>query len=177
MRRIQFRKPKSFKQGVTLYVRATDQTGRRKYVKLNPKKPLPGVYCLRYEQDGKRKWQTVGTDLTAAMEAKYKAEARRFSGKEVVEPKAAVPRRKTLARFSTEFIEAKRLTKKSDGSRLDKETLSAYEQQVTQFLGTAGKTYADEIDAMDLRRYMNALESVGSCIERSATTTRALPPS
>lgn len=161
MLRIKFRKPKTLKQSIALYVRVTEEGGRRRYLRFNPLKSIPGIYCLRYEQEGKRTWETVGTDLAAAMEAKYKAEAKRYSQDPTIGLKASAPRPKTLARLRVDFLETKRLTKKSDGSRLDKETLSAYQQQVTEFLRAAGKTYANEIDAMDLRRYMNALEERG----------------
>jgi hypothetical protein len=54
---------------VTIYVRVTDADGHRHYERLNRRTPQLGpgkAYCLRHEVNGKRKWETIGTDLQAA---------------------------------------------------------------------------------------------------------------
>jgi len=63
---------------VSIYVRITDAQGHRHYERLNRRTPQlePGmVYCLRYEIEGKRKWETIGTDLQAAATARVRKES------------------------------------------------------------------------------------------------------
>jgi len=53
---------------VSLYIRITESTGKRRYERVkrgrNPQMCGPhDVYCLHFYQGGKRKWETVGTDL------------------------------------------------------------------------------------------------------------------
>jgi site-specific recombinase XerD len=110
--------------------------------------------------EGRRIWERVGVNV-------FKAESHRKIREGELELDQLTPALKTCARLTLadqedKFLELKRLTKKTDGTKLDKETLAAYEQQVTEFLAVAAKkTYADQIDGMDLRRYMAGLEEKG----------------
>jgi integrase len=58
-------------------------------------------------------------------------------------------------------LERKRLTKKQDGTALDKETIAAYEHTIPEFINITGRVYANDVDDMDLRRYMAGLEKRG----------------
>jgi hypothetical protein len=62
---------------VSLWIRQT-VGGKRRYVKPNKKRIYPEstVYCLRYAEGGKRRWETLGaTSLTAALAARATKEA------------------------------------------------------------------------------------------------------
>lgn len=160
------------RERVSLWIRIRTTEGKRPYCRPVPKKNgwaivngqkechlQDGVYHLRYEIDGKRIWQAVGTSYLAA-EARRKIR----DGELALNQGSAAPKtpaRVTLTEQKDKFMELKRLTKKRDGTRLDKETITAYEQQVTEFLLVAKKTFASEITGMDLRRYMAALEKRG----------------
>lgn len=117
-----------------------------------------GVYHLRYELAGKRIWEPVGI-LYIAAEAQRSIRNGELS---LGTNQPPTPARLTLAEQRDKFLEWKNLTKKQDGTKLDAETISAYEQQTAEFLLVATKkVYADQIDGMDLRRYMAALEKRG----------------
>lgn len=147
---------------VSLYLRI-NKGGKRAYVAADRKKQAKeGVYCLRYEVEGKRVWESVGESLNVALCALKDREIKFLKGELVsAAPKIHAAEKLTLAEQRTAFLELKELTKKPDGSRLDKETLSAYDQQVTEFLAVAKVGYAAEITGMHLRRYMAALEKRG----------------
>ncbi|MGH9636033.1 MAG: tyrosine-type recombinase/integrase, partial [Candidatus Angelobacter sp.] len=130
-------------------------------------------YALRYTFGGKQRWEGIGQSATEAISARdtrqwqirnmdtlpdlLKPAFAKEAETKPEEPKGG----KGLAQQKEKFLELKRLTKKPDGTRLDKETLSAYQQVVEEFLALAGKQNASEIDGMDLRRYMAALEAQG----------------
>lgn len=147
-------------QGQRRYVRPANKKSGMALVNGQAEKHIGAVYHLCYSLRGKQVWEGVGTDYLLA-EAKRKVR----EGELELNGNAAVPAtaaRLTLAEQKTKFLELKQLQKKSDGTRLDKETLDAYEQHVTEFLTVAAKkVFADQIDAMDLRRYMLCLENRG----------------
>jgi integrase/recombinase XerD len=161
------------REKVSLWLRIKTADGKRPYCRpvhkkngwavVNGKREChlqDGVYHLRYEIEGKRIWEPVGRSYLFA-DAQRNIRAGELSLNQV-SGATKTPARLTLADLKLKFMELKELAKKSDGTRLDKETVSAYEQQTTEFLGVLGKKmYADEIDGMDLRRYMSALEKRG----------------
>ncbi|MGA9508001.1 MAG: hypothetical protein WBV55_05070 [Candidatus Sulfotelmatobacter sp.] len=60
---------------VSLYIRITGAKGRR-YERVNRRNPQTGgFYCLHFYENGKRKWETVGTDLNAASAARLAKES------------------------------------------------------------------------------------------------------
>jgi hypothetical protein len=52
---------------VSLYIRITDEKGRRRYERIRRRSPQmcgeKDVFCLHFYEKGKRKWLSVGTDL------------------------------------------------------------------------------------------------------------------
>ena len=158
---------------VSLWIRIKTADGKRPFVR--PAKPKngwalvngvaerhleDGVYHLLYYVAGKQTWEPVGKDYFFAEAKRKMREGELGLNQGSAAPKT--PARLTLAEQKEKFIELKQLTKKRDGTRLDKETITAYEQQVGEFLFVAAKkTYASEIEGMDLRRYMAALEKRG----------------
>lgn len=148
---------------VLLYTRPTIN-GRRKYVPADPKlKNNQGTFFLRYKVDGKDVWETTHTKTyTFALAAAKNKESSLLLREAKATPDVPRPKvRLTLDDQRDKFIEMKELTKKPDGTRLDPETLSAYRHETEKFLSVAKKSYADEVDGMDLRRFMSTLEAEG----------------
>lgn len=123
---------------------------------------------------GKQRWEGVGLSASEAIHARDSRQWQinnmdtlpdllkpSFAKEPATQEEASGRSKRGLAHQKDKFLELKRLTKKPDGTRLDKETLSAYEQQVAEFLAVAGKEHADEINGMDLGRYMAAVEGQG----------------
>ena len=67
----------------------------------------------------------------------------------------------TLDAQKDKFLERKRLTKKQEGTGLDRETIAAYEHTIPEFIKHHGPGLSKDMDDMDLRRYMAALEKRG----------------
>lgn len=60
---------------VGLYIRVGDGKHRR-YERVNRRNPQTGgIYCLRFYENGKRKRESVGTDLNAASAARLAKES------------------------------------------------------------------------------------------------------
>jgi len=71
-------------QPVKLYIRTTDETGKRSYTVANLKKQADdGVYCLRVTVNGKRRWKSVGRSLKGALISKANVELQILEGKPV----------------------------------------------------------------------------------------------
>lgn len=139
---------------VLLYTRPTIN-GRRKYVPADPKlKNNQGTFFLCYKVNGKDVWETTHTKTyTFALAAAKNKESTLLLHEAKATPDVPRPKaRLTLDDQRDKFLELKELTKKPDGTRLDKETLAAYRQETTEFLAVARKLYANEVDGMDLRR-------------------------
>jgi hypothetical protein len=119
---------------VTLYIRITDEKGNRHYERVNRRKPQlnGGVYCLHFCEDGKRKWITVGTDINAALKARMEKESQLLTRPVEVEPSPGAPQ--SLEELRTAFIHDKKTTFKKDGSPLDADTITHYEQVTRIFL-------------------------------------------
>jgi len=148
---------------VLIYTRPTIN-GRRTYVPADPKlKNNQGTFFLRWKENGRDVYKTTHTETyTFALAAAKQKESELLLRESKATPEVPKPKaRLTLEDQRDKFIEMKELTKKPDGTRLDKETLSAYRQETAGFLAVAKKTYADSIDGMDLRRYMASLDARG----------------
>lgn len=117
-----------------------------------------GVYHLSYYVGDKRKQEGVGKHAVLAQRA---LEQRIASEPEEAPAPAPQQDRATLANCKDKFLAFKRTTAKKDGTPLDKETVDAYEQQVTEFLSVCKHKYPADVDGMDLRLYMAALRERG----------------
>ena len=111
-----------------------------------------GVYYLRFK-NGKRRYEPVGQDPFLALDAMHKKEHALALG--ICDAIATKP---TLAEFQREFLQLKRTTNKKDGTALDPETITAYDQQTLEFL-TCVKSQS--VTGQDLREYMAALRKRG----------------
>ena len=88
---------------VSLYIRITDEKGRRHYERIRRRNPQVcgqrDAYCLHSLEKGKRKWLSVGTDLNAANAARGQKEQELLllSKEESVQPKPSPAAPKSLA--------------------------------------------------------------------------------
>lgn len=93
-----------------------------------------GVYYLRYEHNGKRKWEKLGCCFMVAQKLRKLREAELENGVFATPAKATKKTPKplvlTLEAQRDKFLERKRLTKKQDGTALDKETIAKVGTQV-----------------------------------------------
>jgi integrase/recombinase XerD len=140
---------------VTLYIRITDQKGRRHYERVNRRNPQTGgIFCLHYfNPEGKRRWLTVGRDINQALEARFKKESDfRLQQKEGSMPAPAQP--KTLGELRDAFLHDKQTTFKKDGSPLDPDTISSYEKVTREFLDIVKHNLPSEITRQDLRDWI-----------------------
>ncbi|MGB7600355.1 MAG: site-specific integrase [Candidatus Sulfotelmatobacter sp.] len=146
---------------VSLYIRITEPNGKRRYERIkrgrNPQMCGPrDVYCLHFYQCAKRKWETVGTDLEAAVSARFKKESelavRSKEAEAQPEPSPTAP--KSLEGLRTAFIHDKKTTFKKDGFPLDADTITSYEKVTRAFLDITKRTLPGEITRQDLRDWI-----------------------
>ena len=95
---------------VSLYIRVTDEKGRRRYERIRRRNPQvcgpKDAYCLHFYEKGKRKWLSVGTDLNAANGARGQKEQELLllSKDEATRPKPLPAAPKSLEELRTAFI-------------------------------------------------------------------------
>ena len=124
---------------VSLYIRITDEKGRRCYERIRRRSPqvcgLRDVYCIHFYDQGKRKWLSVGTDLNAANAARHSKEQELLllSKEEFTRPKPARATPKSLEELRTAFIHDKRTTIKKDGTSLDPDTIHSLKSSPEAF--------------------------------------------
>jgi hypothetical protein len=89
--------------------------------------PRDGVYSLRYRIGEKRKWENLTCELFAVQKKSRLREAQIENDE--LKPSPVTPKRAaaiTLKLQEEKFLELKKLTKKSDRTKLDKHTVSSY---------------------------------------------------
>ena len=131
-----------------------------------------GVYHLRYTKAGRRVWENVGKDAVEALKKRNTVEWVLNNPEHVqmlrpdlreqmpaIAPPA--PKKITLAEQREQFLERKKLSRTKTGDELDKETLAAHSYVTEEFLSVVGKKYAEEIQDIDLLRWMDALRQRG----------------
>ena len=85
---------------VSLYIRITDEKDRRRYERIRRRNPQVcgprDVYCLHFYEKGKRKWLSIGTDLSIANAARGRKEQELLlvSTDEVTQPNHPTPHRR-----------------------------------------------------------------------------------
>ena len=67
---------------VSLYIRIADEKGCRRYERIRRRSPQmcgeKDIYCLHFSEKDKRKWLSVGTDLSIANAARGRKEQELF---------------------------------------------------------------------------------------------------
>jgi hypothetical protein len=137
--------PKARTTTLWMYV---EQSGKYRYVKMErsgkthaPKIKgdyKPGSYYLRYREGDKRKWESVGTDLTLALE-ELKARQAMLRAAEAAEPSS----RMTLESAISSYLSRVRTV---NGYKAHNRA----ERLFSEFRGALRKTYMDEIDLTGL---------------------------
>jgi len=137
---------------VSLYIRVTDEKGRRRY----ESESAAGIRkcadrktytASSYEKD-KRKWLSVGTDLNAANAARPKEqELLLLNEDEATQPKPSPPAPKSLEELRTAFIHDNKTTIKKDGTPLKPATIRSFEVVTRGFLDTIKGTFPSEVPA------------------------------
>jgi integrase len=115
------------------------------------------TYVLRYTDNSRRVWETVGKELDAALVAKKRREqiqAARKAGLELVagQPTIVPMERKTIAQAVSEYRAELTMTKA-------KRSISGYMFEVNQFTASCSKTYLDEVNREDLLRFIQSLRN------------------
>jgi hypothetical protein len=107
---------------VSLYIRITDEKGRRRYDRIRRRNSQVcgprDAYCLHVYEKGKRGWLSVGTGLNAANAARGQKEQELLfvNGDEATQPKPSPAVPKTLEELRTAFIHHQKTTIKKDGT-------------------------------------------------------------
>ena len=137
---------------VAVYTRATTGGSRRRYVKAT--RGSTGPFFLRYEIDGKRVWEGLGTRTYtfALADARSKESSLLREDATPAKPSPAAP--KYVEEFRTAFIHDKKTTFKKDGTPLDPDTISSYEKVTREFLDIIKKSNPSLITKQDLKDWM-----------------------
>jgi hypothetical protein len=131
---------------VSLYIRITDAKGRR-YERVNRRNPQTGgIYCLHFYENGKRKWESVGTDLNAASAARLAKESELLANPQ---PKTPTPSEaESLLENAIETYLANITALKS------KKTADGYAYTLNQFKASCAKARLADIRVQDLRDFI-----------------------
>jgi hypothetical protein len=108
---------------VAVYTRATTGGSRRRYVKAT--RGSTGPFFLRYEINGKRVWEGLGTRTYTFALADARSKASSLLREEATPPKPLPVASKSLEELRTAFIHDKKTTFKKDGTPLDPDTGAA----------------------------------------------------
>jgi integrase len=125
-----------------------------------------GPYGLKWYVGGRAQYSRVGDDLREAITAQENKQTL-LSAQNAAEKAGATlvteaPDRETLAQQKVAFIRLKEL------SNRDRETITAYENLISEFLTVSGKRYADQIVETDFLEFCNGLRKRGLS-ERTVT--------
>jgi hypothetical protein len=118
-----------------------------------------GQFQLRWYMGSRAVYKGVGLDLQEAITARdnqvanLEAERAASAAGRALVPDA--PGRVVLAEAKQRFIQKKRLVGR------DKETVTAYENLISEFLTGIGKIFADQIEEVDLLHFCDGLRKRG----------------
>jgi hypothetical protein len=136
---------------VSIYTRATTG-GSRRYVKAT--RGSTGPFFLRYEINGKRVWEGLGTRTYTFALADARSKESSLLREEATPPKPSPAAPKSLEELRTAFIHDKKTTFKKDGTALDPDTISSYEKVTREFLDIIKKSNPAQITKQDLKDWM-----------------------
>jgi integrase len=137
---------------VAVYRRATTGGSRRRYVKAT--RGSTGPFFLRYEINGKRVWEGLGTRAYTFALADARSKESSLLREEATPPKPSPAAPKSLEELRTAFIHDKKTTFKKDGTPLDPDTISSYEKVTREFLDIIKKSNPAQIAKQDLKDWM-----------------------
>jgi integrase len=137
---------------VAVYTRATTGGSRRRYVKAT--RGSTGPFFLRYEINGKRVWEGLGTRTYTFALADARSKESSLLREEATPPKPSPAAPKSVEELRTAFIHDKKTTFKKDGTPLDPDTISSYEKVTREFLDIIKKSTPAQITKQDLKDWM-----------------------
>jgi len=137
---------------VSIYTRATTGGSRRRYVKAT--RGSTGPFFLRYEINGERVWEGLGTRTYTFALADARSKESSLLREEATPPKPLPAAPKSLEELRTAFIHDKKTTFKKDGTALDPDTISSYEKVTREFLEIVKKSNPAQITKQDLKDWM-----------------------
>jgi hypothetical protein len=149
---------------VSLYIRITDDKGRRHYERVRPRSPQPcgprDNYALLYYVP-KMTWEQVGQDYNEAVRRRSaKAYELLLAAREERESAAqADTTRKgpsSLEELRSAFLAMKRKEKRKDRTPLDPDTIRSHEQLTADFIHLTKCQYPGEITGEKLRLDVDA---------------------
>jgi integrase len=165
---------------VSLYIRITDEKGRRRYERIRRRNPQAcgprDAYCLHFYEKGTRKWLSVGSDLNAANAARGQKEQDLLvlNDGEDTQPKHSPAVPKTLEDLRTAFIHDKRTTIKKDGTPLHPNTIRSFEVVTRGFLDTVKRAFPSQVTKQDLKDWMMKLRQGDPARSRKAVSHRTV---
>jgi integrase len=148
---------------VSVYTRTTDANGKRQYEQADHRTSYPDgtIFCLRYEVDGKRKWETLTGDMITHKYALCRAKLREsdllmgainVAKHAPVVPVAAAkpePVRLTLDQAMARYL--------NNASTKSPRTWHGYTYTLKQFRDSCAKQFLDEITKQDLYDFVTYL--------------------
>jgi integrase len=153
---------------VSVYTRTTDANGKRHYEQADHRTSYPDgtIFCLRYEVDGKRKWETLTGDLITYKYALCRAKLREadlLTGAINVAKNAPVvpvakepekPARLTVDQAIDRYLR--------NASTKSPRTYQGYTYTLKQFRKSCSKRFLDEINKQDLYDFVTFLRLTGA---------------
>jgi len=165
---------------VSLYIRITDEKGRRRYERIRRRNPQMcgprDVYCIHFYAKRRRKWLSVGADLNVANAARGEKEQELLlpSKDESAQAKPSPTAPKSLEDLRTAFIHDKKTTIKKDGTPLHPDTIRSFEVVTRGFLDTIKRTIPSEVTKQDLKDWMMKLRQGDPTRNRNAVCHRTV---
>ena len=148
---------------VSVYTRTTDANGKRQYEQADHRTSYPDgtIFCLRYEVDGKRKWETLTGDMITHKYALCRAKLResdllmgainvaKHAPVVPVPAQPAKPTRLTVDQAIDRYLR--------NASTKSPRTFHGYTYTLTQFRQSCQKQFLDEINKQDLYDFVTYL--------------------
>jgi hypothetical protein len=148
---------------VSVYIRTTESKGKRRYEQADPRKtyPMGAIFCLRYEVNGKRKWETLTGSMITLKYALASAKMRESdlltgainaAKNAPVVPAAAEPEKPARLMVDQAIDHYLR-----NASTKSPRTFHGYTYTMKQFRESCQKQFLDEINKQDLYDFVTYL--------------------
>ena len=141
---------------VSIYTRATTGGSRRRYTKAT--RGSTGPFFLRYEINGKRVWEGLGTRTYTFALADARSKESSLLREEATPPKPSPAAQKSLEELRSAFLAMKRKEKRKDRTPLDPDTIRSHEQLTADFIHLTKCQYPGDITGEKLNDWMLTLE-------------------
>jgi integrase len=153
---------------VSVYTRTTDANGKRRYEQADHRTSYPDgtIFCLRYEVDGKRKWETLTGEMITYKYALCRAKLREsdllmgainLARNAPVVPVAKEPEKPTRMTVDQAIDRYLR-----NASTKSPRTYHGYTYTMRQFRESCQKQFLDQITKQDLYDFVTFLRTKGA---------------